>query len=325
MCKQTTIQDLFPATGTQVGMLLGKIFIRGRIEALSGLSIGGPGLEFEIGGSSLPVIRDPLTRAPYVPGSGLKGRMRSLTERLEGAFDNLDDPRKNQRDPILWGPYFGDKDFRKYVRDPENEALRAGLEATRGNYPRYIPELYGFIVPGRDSQKRAGRLLVRDAYMTKVSRDALVDAPYTDMPFTTLKPEVMLDRVTSNSKLRHIERVPAGASFNMELVLNVVNRDVSPWYELLSAAIMGLALVQDDALGGHGSRGYGQVRFADLSLSFKSRADYLEGGSGGALVPLLTGEDESLSGGTDGLKTLRSLLKLFEVSGEETRAPGRRS
>ena len=61
--------------------LQGKIFIRGEIETTTGLHIGGSAGELDIGGVDNPVIRNPLTREPYIPGSSLRGKMRSLLDR----------------------------------------------------------------------------------------------------------------------------------------------------------------------------------------------------------------------------------------------------
>lgn len=58
----------------------GKIIISGEIEAVTGLHIGSQREVSEIGGIDNPVIKDPHTGLPYIPGSSLKGRLRSLFE-----------------------------------------------------------------------------------------------------------------------------------------------------------------------------------------------------------------------------------------------------
>ena len=65
-----------------------KIFISGNIVVKSGLHIGGTDNVLEIGGVNNPVIRiskDGKNR-PYIPGSSLKGKMRSLIEHLRGDY-----------------------------------------------------------------------------------------------------------------------------------------------------------------------------------------------------------------------------------------------
>lgn len=79
-----------------------------------------------------------------------------------------------------------------------------------------------------------------------------------DMPFTEVKTEVSIDRLTSAANPRLFERVPAGARFDFELMLNVFETDDEQVHvELIK---QGLGLVADDAIGGQSSRGYGQVR-----------------------------------------------------------------
>ncbi len=60
--------------------------IEGTLESLTGLHIGGSQDDLQIGGTDLPVIRHPVTLAPYVPGSSLKGKMRSELEKKLGKF-----------------------------------------------------------------------------------------------------------------------------------------------------------------------------------------------------------------------------------------------
>jgi CRISPR-associated protein Csm3 len=62
--------------------LLGKISIKSTLLVETGLHIGGGGETLDIGGVDKPVIRDPLSNQPYLPGSSLKGKMRSILERL---------------------------------------------------------------------------------------------------------------------------------------------------------------------------------------------------------------------------------------------------
>src|SRR5437870_4406343 len=61
------------------------------IEAVSGLQIRGSGGELEIGttvDANLAVLRNPEDNLPYVPGSSLKGKLRSSLERESGTRDD---------------------------------------------------------------------------------------------------------------------------------------------------------------------------------------------------------------------------------------------
>ncbi|MCZ2152998.1 MAG: type III-A CRISPR-associated RAMP protein Csm3 [Bryobacterales bacterium] len=54
--------------------------IRGTLCVLTGLRIGGGKDSVEIGGIDNPVIKHPHSQRPYIPGSSLKGKLRSLLE-----------------------------------------------------------------------------------------------------------------------------------------------------------------------------------------------------------------------------------------------------
>src|SRR5689334_8903008 len=62
--------------------LLGKFTLTSYLSAETGLHIGGGNENLDIGGLDKPVIRDPLTKYPYIPGSSIKGKLRSTLERL---------------------------------------------------------------------------------------------------------------------------------------------------------------------------------------------------------------------------------------------------
>ena len=59
--------------------------ITATLELVSGLRIGAGDSEMRIGGVDNTVMRHPHTQAPYIPGSSLKGKMRSLLEWRSGA------------------------------------------------------------------------------------------------------------------------------------------------------------------------------------------------------------------------------------------------
>ncbi len=62
-----------------------KIKLTGTIELMSGLHIGGSDAFAAIGAVDSPVIKDPLTNLPIIPGSTLKGKMRTLLARAINA------------------------------------------------------------------------------------------------------------------------------------------------------------------------------------------------------------------------------------------------
>lgn len=219
--------------------LHGRIILRGDIRTLSGLHIGGSPGPLAIGGLDLPVIRNVVNGEPYVPGSSLKGKMRSLWEKLNGAPQNF----RIGRDV--------------FIHVCETAAPYASCPVCR---------IYG--VPGDKESSAPTRLIVRDVGLDVAS----LAGARTDLPFSEVKWEAAIDRVTSAAVPRQIERVPAGAVFKpMELVFNVFEAgDRGRFLDVLTA----LQLVEDDYLGGQGSRGSGRVRFEGLTVTCKPAASY---------------------------------------------------
>lgn len=114
-----------------------------------------------------------------------------------------------------------------------------------------------FGVSSDSENSRPSRLIVRDAELDISNEEMFTN---TDLPYTESKTEVTIDRITAISNLRTFERVPAGAQFKLNMVLNIFEgEDESGLKDTLKQAI---SLLQDDYLGGHGSRGYGQVEIS---------------------------------------------------------------
>lgn len=114
-----------------------------------------------------------------------------------------------------------------------------------------------FGVSGDTNNGHPSRLIVRDAPLANAEELA-----NTDLPYTESKTEVSIDRITAKANPRTFERVPAGAKFSITMILNVFdNEDEKQLKATLNQAIK---LLEDDYLGGNGSRGYGQVVFEGL-------------------------------------------------------------
>lgn len=60
-----------------------KVLITGKIKLLTGLHIGTSGDFSPIGAVDSIVVRDPVSKSPIIPGSSLKGKMRSLLAATE--------------------------------------------------------------------------------------------------------------------------------------------------------------------------------------------------------------------------------------------------
>lgn len=217
--------------------LLKKIIIRGEIEATTGLLIGGSNTSMGIGGPDKMVIRNPISNEPYIPGSSIKGKMRSLLE-------------------VSYG-YIAEGKMGKVKYIPNND-------------PKLITTLlFGSAHPEVEKQ-RPSRVIFRDGKL--LNGESFRDK--TDLPFTETKTEVVIDRITSAAMPRTFERVPAGAKFDLEIVLNIYKSDSHPEKELVELTLRGLQLIQDDYLGGSGSRGSGRVKFSINELKERSHEFY---------------------------------------------------
>jgi CRISPR-associated protein Csm3 len=129
--------------------------------------------------------------------------------------------------------------------------------ATAVGKSEIVNNLFGYA-----SNNQPSKLIVRDAYLTADSVEKLVAASL-DMPYTENKYENTIDRVKGKAEHpRQSERVPAGAEFDVEMVINVWDNDNAN--ELKHLLQQGIALIENDYLGGSGSRGYGQVKFGEL-------------------------------------------------------------
>lgn len=127
-----------------------------------------------------------------------------------------------------------------------------------------VNNLFGITEDKRTKRdNKPSKLIVRDAMLTEESREMLSECGNLDMPFTEAKWENSIKRVEGVAKdPRQIERVPAGAVFDAEFIINVWDTDDEK--ELLALFKEGLRLLENDYLGGSGSRGYGQVKFGEL-------------------------------------------------------------
>jgi len=213
--------------------LIGYKRIGGIIRLKSGLRIGMSKDQMAIGDVDNPVIRNPLTEEPYIPGSSLKGKMRYLLE---------------------W--HFGGK----YISESKSQHVYEDEEGPIGR-------IFG-VAPGNDSrskelaqQRGPTRLLVRDAYLTEESKKRLEAMTARGGYLTEVKQEVFIPRIGGNANPRTAERVPAGAEFAFEMVYRVMDTGDGGQTdrENFKHVEKALELLELDGLGGYISRGYGQV------------------------------------------------------------------
>ncbi len=248
--------------------LSAKIVVKGKITLLSGLHIGGNNMGMEVGGVNATVVRNPVTGEPYIPGSSLKGKIRSLLEQKAGIFDFM-----------------------------TNQVTHGAAQ----NGKHDIVKMFGNAKS--DNDNIPSKIIVRDCRLHDVDKLNMVKT--FDLPFTEVKTEVVIDRIRAVATPRQLERVPAGVEFNMEIVLNVweetpkeietpaengndehqqpqvlaenepaaealMTNDVKHKLsaaEMLNLLFSGFDLLEKDFLGGKGSRGSGQVKIGIENIS----------------------------------------------------------
>ena len=136
------------------------------------------------------------------------------------------------------------------------------------------------------------RLIVRDCHLLPSSAELLKKID-TGLYMTEWKFENGLDRITAAANPRQLERVPAGSEFKFEMVYTV--EDAAQAEEDLRNLAISLAILEDDALGGHGSRGYGKISFRNFEFFYRSIDQYRQvaGGGGDLLKPIKEAKDTS--------------------------------
>jgi CRISPR-associated protein Csm3 len=204
------------------------------LELKSGLRIGASEGEIRIGGVDNQVIRHAHTGQPYIPGSSLKGKVRSLLEWRSGAV---------RPEPL-------------------------GIRDMQERYPqvRSILQLFGVGGGEQLSEVEAmdlgpTRLAFWDAAL---QRDWVGRIQGEDKLLTEVKTENRIDRIKGVAEHpRQTERVPSGARFDFRLSVKQLDID-GDGAELRRTLLAGLRLLELDSLGGSGSRGYGKVKFTAM-------------------------------------------------------------
>ncbi len=209
--------------------------VKAVLELRSGLRIGASEGEIRIGGVDNQVIRHGLSGEPYIPGSSLKGKVRSLLEWRSGAV---------RPEPL-------------------------GLADMSERHPDVRPILQLFGMGGGDQPTDKQAL---DMGPTRV---AFWDAPLRpewvsqvkddNQLLVEVKTENRIDRIKGVAENpRQTERVPAGALFEFRLSVKRLDID-GDGQRLRNMLLAGLRMLELDSLGGSGSRGYGKVRFTQIT------------------------------------------------------------
>ena len=247
---------------------IGKLVLEGEITCQTGLHIGAGKGSLEIGGADNPVVKDAFG-IPYIPGSSLRGRLRSLLEQTMG----LAVPSE-----LVYLSKRRGQEVRIHQSERPDDEICLIFGRNSGRMERVAGET------SESSAATPARLTIYDAPLvvdsiTPQMRENLDDE------LTEVKSENAVDRITSQANPRTLERVPAGARLRFRLVFDVLCNEDKP---LLGRVAEGLRLLEDDALGGGGSRGNGRIAFGGLHLIWRGKDYYAKGA---AEASLLTGAD----------------------------------
>lgn len=211
--------------------------IEGKIEIITGLHIGASSETIEIGGLDNPIIKDPLpeSNAPYIPGSSLKGKMRSLIEIKEG----------------------------RYVKEGRGK----GNPCDCGSPDCPVCPVFGVSAASKHSDDLGPtRVVVRDARLSEEWEERFKNG---DLPME-IKYENAINRISGQANPRPIERVPAGVTFNFNMSFKIFEGDPGDYFNTVLKA---MSMLEMDALGGSGSRGCGQIKFAEVSIDGEKQPD----------------------------------------------------
>lgn len=223
----------------------------GTIELVTGLHIGSGNTEMHIGGTDNPVVKSPITQEPYIPGSSIKGKMRSLLEWELGIVS------------LTEGSPLGFGHIGKLSDERQKSSAKTILKLFGG-----APEKFS---DNMDLLEEIGptRLAFWDC---SLEREWVSEIEKKNILLTETKMENSIDRIKGVAQHpRNTERVPAGARFDFNLTLRIHDGE-----DLLPTLLKGLRLLELTGLGGSGSRGYGKIRFVRLELNEKSLLDDLQ-------------------------------------------------
>ena len=237
--------------------LIGKLILEGELECRTGLHIGAGKGSLEIGGADNPVVKDAFG-LPYIPGSSLRGRLRSLLEQSLG----LAVPSE-----LVYLSRRRGQEVRIHQSDRADDEICLLFGRNPGRMERVQGETL------ETTQATPARLAVFDAPLDAESITAQMRENLDD-ELTEVKSENAIDRITSQANPRTLERVPAGARFRTRFVMDVLCDEDAPLFLRL---LEGLRLLEDDALGGGGSRGSGRVSFSNLKVVWRGKNYYASG------------------------------------------------
>lgn len=256
--------------------------IKSKLRVITGLHIGGSDDTMNIGGIDSSVVKREIYAnsngsinydgsgqkviEPYIPGSSLKGKIRSLLEHHFGLiakqrdlYENHTNNKKRKKvGQVIDSEFIKDCDNKElekvgmdseFIKDCDNKKLKKKAHL--------IVTLFGESAGGEERDNiKITRAIFRDSFLTEDSRRLYLEKK---IALSEEKAENTINRVTVMPNPRFMERVPAGVEFNFEVVIRNFTEDNN--LPLKKTIELGLKLLENDALGGGGSRGNGKIEF----------------------------------------------------------------
>jgi len=224
----------------------GRAHITVPLLLVTGMAIGGPELDFEIGGLDKKVVRHTLDQKPYIPGSTLKGKLRGLAERM--VISSQVEHDQHQSFSAIYASF--------YEKGPSGQHAHGDNEEEAKECP--ICRLFG---TSGTKTSSPSHLLVYDASLTTESESDL-NAMESVLNYTEWKSENTINRKTGVANPRQMERVPKDAVFEVQLVYRMGEEISLEFMEQdLKLLAEAMRFLEWDGIGGSVSRGYGRVKF----------------------------------------------------------------
>lgn len=207
-------------------------------------------------GLNAPVLQNPTLNIqsafkPYISATTLKGKLRNIAEILYEKNANRlfkKDDENGMPKRRLWRHECDSIEAAKNCQ----VCFLFGSSSTSGNSPAEDARNKSF----------AGRLQFRNATIQ-------------NLVSSEIKSENTLKRLAHSANPRTNERVPQAAIFNFSVIYFVYPQEISEIDQNLSYFVACLRFLENNYLGGNGSRGYGKIRFQNIHFNYQ-KYDNLE-------------------------------------------------
>jgi len=207
--------------------LLDKLMITADLTLITGMHIGASNEFAPIGAVDSVVVRDPLTRRPIIPGSSLKGKMRTLLARTETESSVMKEVKK---DSLEICRLFGISEHEKY-----------------GTIPARL-QFYDLFIKENNISKFDEKT---DLYLTEIKFENTINR---------------LDAVANPRQIERVPagmEFELKIIYNLENLNDRLETEVVEDFRNITRSFK---LLQLDYIGGNGTRGYGRLRLSNFKI-----------------------------------------------------------